>query len=306
MDTLVKPKTSPKDFFLHVGAILTLYISAISLINLLFEIINTAFPDTLAYYVDPYSYSLRLSVAALIILYPLYLVLMRFIRVDTETHPEKREVGIRKWLTYLTLFVTGAAVVIDLITLINTFLGGEITARFVLKVLTVLVVASIVFGYYLYDLRVTQTVNLKIVRAFRYGTLLVVLGSIVGSFFVIGSPMTQRDMRFDERRVSDLQTIQWQIINHWQQKGELPKALTDLEDSISGFKVPAGPRPGEVYEYVLNQKANSFALCANFATQSSKANGYYPQGENWNHGMGKVCFDRVIDKDLYPVREVKG
>ncbi len=304
--TLSKPKTSPKDFFLHIGAMLTLYVSAISLINLLFDVINVAFPDALQTYTDPYSYSLRLSVAALIVLYPLYLTLMRFIRVDGEAHPEKRELGVRKWLTYLTLFVAGAAVVIDLITLINTFLGGEITTRFVLKVLTVLVVAGMVFGYYLYDLRVTQTVNLKVVRAFRYGTLAVVLISIVGSFFVIGSPMQQRDLRFDERRVSDLQTIQWQIINHWQQKGELPKALTDLEDSISGFKVPAGPQPGEMYEYVLSQKANSFALCTTFATQSSKANGYYPQGENWNHGMGKVCFDRVIDEDLYPVREMKG
>ena len=301
MDT-TKPKTSPKDFFLHVGAMLTLYVSAISLINLLFDVINVAFPDQLQSYVDPYSYSLRLSVAALIILYPLYLFLMRTIRVDSEMHPEKREVGVRKWLTYLTLFVAGIAVVVDLITLINTFLGGEITTRFVLKVLTVLLVAGVVFGYYLYDLRAGQTVNLKVVRAFRWGTLALVLVSIIGSFFVIGSPMQQRDLRFDERRVSDLQTIQWQIINYWQQKGVMPKTLADLEDPISGFTVPTDPQKMYQYEYTVGSKSNTFSLCATFSAESRTGTNYYPQNESWNHGIGEVCFDRTVDADLYPVR----
>ena len=303
MDTILpKPKTSPKDFFLHFGAVITLYVSAISLINLLFEVINTAFPDALENYVAPYSYTMRLSVASLIILYPLYLFLMRTIRVDVEAHPEKREVGIRKWLTYLTLFIAGIAVVVDLITLINTFLGGEISTRFVLKVLVVLVVAGIVFGYYVYDLKVTTSVNLKVIRAFRWGTLALVLVSIIGSFFVIGSPMKQRDLRFDERRTSDLQTIQWQIINYWQQKGVMPKTLADLEDPISGFTVPTDPQKVYQYEYTVGSKSNMFSLCATFSAESPTGTNYYPQNESWNHGVGKVCFDRAVDADLYPVR----
>ena len=35
--------------------------------------------------------------------------------------PEKLSLGVRKWLIYLTLFIAGAAVIIDLIVLINTF-----------------------------------------------------------------------------------------------------------------------------------------------------------------------------------------
>ncbi|MEN9614400.1 MAG: hypothetical protein RLZZ347_707 [Candidatus Parcubacteria bacterium] len=312
MDTTIsKPKTSPKDFFLHLGAVITLYVSVISLINLLFEVINTAFPDALETYVDPYSYTMRLSVASLIILYPLYLFLMRTIRVDVEAHPEKREVGVRKWLTYLTLFVAGMAVVIDLITLINTFLGGEISTRFVLKILTVLIVAGIVFGYYLYDLKVSNTANQKIIAGFRWGTLALVLVSIVGAFVLIGSPMKQRDLRFDERRVTDLQNVQWQIINYWQQKGVMPKTLSALEDPISGYKVPVDPQTNQSYEYTLGGQNNGFKLCATFATDSAvssaKSVAYYPaQSENWTHGVGKMCFDRTIDADLYPVRPTKG
>jgi hypothetical protein len=186
--------------------------------------------------------------------------------------------------------------------LINTFLGGEISTRFVLKILAVLVVAGIVFGYYLYDLKVTNAANQKVIRMFRWGTLSLVLASIVGAFILIGSPMKQRDLRFDERRTADLQSIQWQVINYWQQKGVMPKTLTDLEDSISGFKVPVDPDITDGYQYVLGVKTGSFQLCATFVTESTKQTGSYPQGENWNHGVGKVCFDRRIDADLYPVR----
>jgi hypothetical protein len=39
------------------------------------------------------------------------------------------------------------------VSLINTFLGGELTLRFFLKVLTVLFVAGSIGGYYIWDLK---------------------------------------------------------------------------------------------------------------------------------------------------------
>jgi membrane protein YqaA with SNARE-associated domain len=41
----------------------------------------------------------------------------------------------------------------DVITLIYNFLGGELSARFVLKILTVAVIAGGVVAYYLADIR---------------------------------------------------------------------------------------------------------------------------------------------------------
>ena len=38
-------KASAKDFFLHLGVIATLYAIVISFLNLLFRIINKAFPE---------------------------------------------------------------------------------------------------------------------------------------------------------------------------------------------------------------------------------------------------------------------
>jgi hypothetical protein len=310
-----KPKTTPKDFFLYFAGFVTLYVSAISLVNLLFSIINKIFPDSLINgYYDYYSTGMRISIASLIIVFPIYLFLASHLNKYLIANPERRDMAIRKWLTYLTLFVTGAAVIIDLIVLINTFLGGEITSRFVLKILAVALVASSVFAYYLYDLRKNfvpgEPSRTKLLVSLAS---IAVLASLIGGFALIGSPMTARAQKFDERRTNDLQSIQWQIINYWQQKGELPANLELLNDPISNFYTPNDPETGKSYGYKATSDL-AFRLCANFNRESVTGNnqgngdvfspmGYAVTDENWVHGTGETCFDRTVDPDLYPVRK---
>ena len=262
-NTLTKPKTTPKDFFLELGTMAALYVSAISLINLLFQTINYAFPDKLAYYGDPYSTGIRWAIASLVIIFPLFLLLSWLGGKGYRINPEKRELPIRKWLIYLTLFVAGIAVVVDLIALVNTFLSGEITTRFILKILTVLVVAGGVFGYFIHDLR-QKDMGARKDKIFAWAAIVVVLASIVGGFAIMGSPMAARERRFDDQRVSDLQNIQWQIVNYWQQKERFPKGFNELEDSIGGWRAPKDPVTSESYEYLLGE-GYSFKLCANFS-----------------------------------------
>jgi membrane protein YqaA with SNARE-associated domain len=85
--------------------------------------------------------------------FPIFLVVMRFILKEVETRPEKLESGIRKWLTYIALLIAAGTVIGDLITFLTFFLQGDLTARFVLKVLTVVAIAGGVFGYYLGSLK---------------------------------------------------------------------------------------------------------------------------------------------------------
>ena len=73
---------------------------------------------------------------------------MRYITRQLDTHPEKLESAVRKWLTYIALLIAAGIVVGDLITFLTYFLRGELTARFVAKVLTALVIAGGVFWYY--------------------------------------------------------------------------------------------------------------------------------------------------------------
>jgi hypothetical protein len=305
-----KPKTTPKDFFLHLGAFTALYVSAISLLRLWFDSINTLFPDQLDFYgTFASSTSLRLAVASLIVAFPLYLFLTRFLVKEIQRHREKGELWIRKWLTYLTLFIAGVTLAVDLITLVNTFLSGELTTRFLLKVIAVLIVAGVVLYYYSYDLRRDVSEHDHRLTQFAWGAVAGILLSIIGGFLIIGSPSTQRQERFDKERVFNLQSIQSEVASYWQHKEALPVELVDLEDSITGFVVPTDPESGETYEYNMVSDL-SFELCAVFARPSAEVNTSRPRrivepfgsfsAVTWEHGAGRVCFERTIDPDIFP------
>ena len=299
-------KILPKDVFLHLLGIIALYISAGSLIALLFEYINIFFPDPLNYY--PYSAiagSIRWSMAALIIIFPVYALVSWMLNKDYILNPEKRELKIRKWLVYFTLFIAAITIIIDLVTLVYNFLGGDLTARFTLKVSAVLLVAGMVFGYYLWDLR--KKYSAKQLKVVASAVSLIVLGSVAGGFFTAGSPLQARLRRFDERRINDLQILQNEIINYWAQKNKLPSNLSDLKNDLSGFIPPADPETVLPYIYKAAKPLN-FELCADFNFSSENVLGgpkavssYYngPYQQNWDHGTGEKCFSRKIDPELY-------
>lgn len=161
MEQQTHQKTSPKDVFIHLLAIITLYASAGSFINLIFKYINLAFPDLLElrdYYSSTAALSsIRFSIAALIIVFPVYLITTRFLSKSYDKTPEKRNLRIRKWLVYLTLFLTAITIISDMVALVYNLLGGDLTARFILKVATILFVAGSIFFFYYHDLKQHKT-----------------------------------------------------------------------------------------------------------------------------------------------------
>lgn len=283
------------------------YASTVAILTLIFAVINYAFPKVVGAY--PSYPSISLQVATLIVGFPLFLFLSWLIQKTFVTDPTLRDSAIRRWLAYITLFIAGAIIAGDLVTVIYYFLDGQdLTTGFLLKVLTLLVVASGIFIYYWREIRNRIMPGER--NAWRIGSALFIIASIVLGFMVIGSPATQRARRYDEQRVSDLQNIQWQIVSYFQRKnGALPSTLSDLNDSISGFKAPVDPRTGAQYEYTLiGQSAKAFELCATFDTESKNSqmqNVDYPTyglsgSDNWAHGVGHQCFTRSIDPELYP------
>jgi hypothetical protein len=306
-----KPKVTPKDFFLWAGAMIALYGSVISFIALLFEYINHTFPDPLEYYVDPYSGGIRFAMASLIVLVPVTILLLRFIRNDIAREPIKSELWVRRWALVLTVFFAAAAVIGDLITLINYFLGGDLTTRFLLKVAVLLLVAGGVLLHFLADLRGYWKENPGKAQQVGIGAGVVVLVAIISGFFILGSPMEMRLVRLDAQKVSDLQNIQWQIINFWQQKERLPATLEEAQDPLSGYSFSIiDPQSGEPYGYETTGRLN-FKLCATFNKEGvgDPYNAPRPvtavdkglEGtDSWKHAAGEVCFERTIDPERYP------
>jgi hypothetical protein len=150
-----RPYLSAREAFLYLVLFATLYVSAYHLGSLLFDFINRAFPDpaTRSYVFASTGRSMRLSVASLIVAFPVFLFVARLLGRELARNPAKRLSAVRRWLTYMTLFIAAGIVIGDLITAVYNVLGGELTLRFALKVLVVGAIAGTVFAYYLLDLR---------------------------------------------------------------------------------------------------------------------------------------------------------
>jgi hypothetical protein len=146
-----KRSGSAKDAFLYLLSFSTLATWTIGLGSVIFSLIDQWLKDPLSpsnYYAGSY-YQMADSLACIIVAFPVYLLTMRYITRELELHPEKLESSVRKWLTYLALLIAALIVVADLITFLTYFLRGELTARFVAKVATALVIAGGVFWYYI-------------------------------------------------------------------------------------------------------------------------------------------------------------
>ncbi len=289
----------------------SLYLSASFIITLLFQYVNYFFVDI----ANPYSFSqstVRWTVATLIAILPTHAFTLRLREKEYLIAPAKREHKFRKLLIYLTLFIAAIACVVDLAVLVYYFLNGELSIRFLLKVLAVAIVAGGLFWYYLKDLKRETPELPQSAKLARWTAVVFVSIVIIGAFFISGSPFRARLEKLDQQRVSDLQSIQSQIVYYWQKKGTIPASLNELTDSISGYKAPTDPENGTAYEY-RGLSNLSFELCANFSAVSPTdqtdrcANNkcvselLLPGLENssWQHAAGRVCFLRNIDPVLY-------
>lgn len=300
-------KSTPKDVFMHLLAIAALYISATSFGMLVFQFIDRWFPDPL---IDYYAYSasfgvMRWAIASLVIVFPVYVWTARSVQKDATTNPEKRQLRIRKWLLYFTLFLAAAVIIGDLVALVYNFLGGDLSARFILKIAAVFFIAAAIFSYYLWNLKQEVMASRDPrMKWFIYAMVAIVGAAVVYGFFAVGSPFRERLRRFDERRVQNLQNIQWQVVSYWQKKEKLPAGLGDLRDEISGFTSPRDPESGSDYEYRILGDLK-FELCAEFDTDSGRdvPKSLLPipgeLSENWMHEAGRKCFERTIDPELY-------
>ena len=323
-------KLTAEYFFLTIGMFVSLIVLVTNFISLFFSTIEKAMPDALNA-VYTYSYntvdynSIRTSLAILIIFAPIAFTLFYFWKKRNKLELSKYNEIIHKWTVYLIYFFTITAAAITLAVLVRYFIAGEITSRFIIKTIMVIASNGIVFFYFFRMQNANE--NWKSQKfmpyVYTYSIPLIILLLIVYSFCIIGSPASQRAMRLDQRRTEDLQNIQNQITNYYQQKQKLPAKIEDVINPLDSWQViPKDPEfeKGLVYEYKMTGKL-SFNICATFSKESNEglvensSSGsimsmkdiavssmpyYGGVNANWSHPSGKYCFIRTIDKDLYP------
>ena len=151
-----KPYLSAREAFIYLVLFSTLYVSAFNLGSLLFEFIQRAFPDPSvdpAFALERSREAIRWAISLLIVTFPVFAFVSWTNDRALQADPTRRLSEVRRWLTYLTLFVAAGVLIGDVTSVVYNLLGGEMTIRFALKVLTVGSIAGAVFGYLVSDLR---------------------------------------------------------------------------------------------------------------------------------------------------------
>ncbi len=152
-ETLVTAQSTPREVFMQLLSIITLYFSVASTICLLFQYLNLTFNnENNPFFFNPTGI-IRYNLALLIVNFPVYLWTIVKFRTWCNLTPELNAIRIRSWMIYLTLFLATLTMLIDLSVLIFNFLNGDLGTKFLLKVLSLFLVCSLVFYYYLKDLK---------------------------------------------------------------------------------------------------------------------------------------------------------
>jgi hypothetical protein len=289
-----RPYLPARVAFLHLVLFATLYTSAYNVGALLFLLLERWLPD--AARPGGEIGAVRGSVAGIVIAFPLFMLVGWLIARSFAREPEQRGSAVRKWLTYVTLFIASLVLIGDLIFLINTLLSGELPPRVLLKVAVVFLIAGVVFWHYLRELQLEESAAREATR--RTGILapasvVMVAACVIAGLIVIGSPRRARMESLDYQRSNDLQSLVTEVDVYFKYHAALPDSLGQLRDSPERQWVPnlIDAATGEPYGYRIVD-STTYELCATF----QRANAGDPQprvgmrSRFWTHAAGRQCF----------------
>lgn len=143
---------------------------------------------------------------------------------------------------------------------------------------------------------------------------------VVVGLYLAGSPNKERQRRFDQQRLNDLQTISSAIDVFFDANRRVPETLAELTNPSIKLQYYISslndPETGVPYGYVAKGGAD-YDLCAVFALTSAEDqnSNYYPKSmsapmpmypggpvaSSWDHLAGNHCFS--LNAEMHVVRE---
>jgi hypothetical protein len=290
--------TAAKDAFFYLVAFSTLAAWTCGVGSIAFTLIDRWIADTLfsnSYYNEAWeTSSVAASLAAILVSFPIFLLVSRTLVHDARLRPEKLSSNVRKWLTYMALVIAAGVFIGDLIAALSYLLRGELTSRFLAKTFVVLTLSGGVFFYYFGGLRKSEELEQPSKRGLNSGmaaaSAIVVALALIFGFWYLGAPKKQRTLRADRRRVQDLFTISTEINRNWNNNGhKMPEDLAKVVGSA--YKDPETLKP---YEYHLNT-GTEYELCATFSLKGEGDDGRRAPNK-WDHLAGHYCYQLDASK----------
>ena len=305
--------SSPRDAFLHLLGMAMLYTAAFATGTILFQFVDRWLPAATDDAIGISRSSLRAAAAALLVSLPILGLAQRTIGRDASRVPALRLTPIYRTLAYLTLLITSLVMAGDLIATIVCFLSGDLTIRFILKALIILLLAGGIYLWFSSDVGREESIAATTGAAtippppawrdwlHRMGAAVAIV-SMLAALYVAGSPFRQRQLRLDAHRVGDLRAIQQTVEIYFEREGTVPATLEALADNPATFlQNTSDPVTGRPYRYARVDDM-TYTLSAEFDLPSP------PEQEQpaWNrdgffkHGAGEQSFRLSAPKQPKP------
>lgn len=293
-EQIEQQNNTAKFAFFYLLSLVSLIFMTTAVGMIIFQIINKLVADLI--HTEQFSSgTLKFAISAIIISTPIYYLTAWQINKNLVAGVLRLESGVRKWLTYFILLIASVVMIGWLIGSINSFLNGDLTAKFILKAITSIALAGAVFGYYFYDIKREKVVGAKdkIVMIYFYATLAIVVISLVASFFFVESPTTARNRIRDDQVLAKFDMIDAAINTYYTDNNKFPASLdllitekrlqseNDIKDPVTGQKFDYKPGKDKIYE-----------LCATFLSSNQQPDfGNYYQSR-WLHNAGYQCLSQ--------------
>lgn len=294
------------EIFVHFMSFILLGISAVATGILYFQVINKYFPDNQFVIFD--ASGIQYAIASLIIGFPLYIWALWFWFKSFENLSEKIESKLTKWLTYIVLLIASGLIIGDLIAVVFNFLQGEYGARFLLKALTILVIAGLIFSFYFFERKKIQykkeaPSNFFVLSAIASAVLVII--AIIFGFIVGGTPLEARLRNQDIKRTNNLQELSSCVSSFTFDNNRLPADLNEMKSGVRYSYCASNttdPETQKEYKYRV-VSGNQFELCGEFARSTVNEfpiADYY--GKWQKHEKGQVCEIQTVtfDKQAFP------
>lgn len=154
------PENHLWDAFEHILLFISLGILAISSALMLHAFVdkwvssNTTQSASSLLYISSYGHTLiRGYIAAIVVSYPLFSFFFLRISKRTLNNPQIQGLKSRKVLIYLTLILTFFILIFNIISIIYSFLNGNVTLNFLSHFSVSVLISSFIFGYYLHQVK---------------------------------------------------------------------------------------------------------------------------------------------------------
>lgn len=295
--------------FYYLLSLVSLIFTAVSAGLILFGIIDKTVADAWSYnYYRDVDGQFKFAISALLIAGPTYYLLVFLINKGLKKKELSLDSSLRRWLTYLIIFVNALIILGVFIGIVYNLLSGALTARFLLRLISIFLIAGTIFTYYFWDIKRSEVNGNKLFSRLFTIISAILLGAIfVSAWFFVQSPADARAKRLDQNLMNNINQLESAVNNYYSLYQRLPQSLEEMQSDPAVYleaRYLVDPETGAKIEY--RQEGNdNFLLCAEFRRDSEEMDSYSRYNDsNKGYRAGYSCVSgKLWSKEVIPDME---